>query len=139
MISLATIKRGALNGATTIIDLTKIIVPVYVIITFMKHTVLFDLIAKTFSPFMQIFGLPGEATITLVLGNLVNIYAGVGVITSLALTSKQITIVAIMLSFSHSLIIETSVCNKIGTSVPLVLIIRIGLAILSGIIFSLIL
>lgn len=139
MITLDTLKRGALNGTATFFDLAKIIVPVHIIITFMKHTVLLDLIAETFSPFMQIFGLPGEATLVLVLGNLINLYAGIGAIASLSLTPKQITIISIMLSFCHSLIIETSVCKKIEISLTLIVIIRIGLATLAGIIFNLIL
>jgi hypothetical protein len=87
---------------------------------------------------MKIFGLPGEAAVVLVLGNLLNLYAGIGAIASLTLTAKQITIIAVMLSFSHSLPVETAVSKKVGVSVLAVVSTRIGLAAVSGIILNLV-
>lgn len=119
-------------------ELSKMIIPIYMIITVMKHTFLLELFANIFAPLMQIFGLPGEATIVLILGNMLNLYAGIGAIASLHLTVKQITILAVMLSFSHSLIVETAICKKVGVNFSITLTIRIGLAILSGILMNLI-
>lgn len=88
---------------------------------------------------MSLFGLPGEASIVLVLGNFINIYAALGAVVSITLLPKQITIIAIMLSFSHSLFVETAVAKKTGVSVPLVLVIRLSLAIISGIVLNIVL
>lgn len=137
MISTQTIKRGAKNGLETTIELAKVILPVYLIVTILKHTLILDYIANLFAPVMQVFGLPGEAALVLVLGNVLNLYAAIGAIASITLTAKQITILAIMLSFSHNLIVETAVSKKIGVSVFLVLAVRIGLAIVSGIVTNL--
>lgn len=85
---------------------------------------------------MGIFGLPGEAALVLVLGNFVNLYAAIGAIVSLSLSLKEITVLAIMLSFCHSLPVETALAKKIGLSAVNVIAVRVGLAVLSGIAFN---
>ncbi|MCG8542460.1 MAG: nucleoside recognition protein [Clostridia bacterium] len=138
MITANTIKRGAKNGLNTVIELAKVIIPVYFVVTILKHTQVLDYIATIFEPLMKGFGLPGEAAVPLVLGNVLNIYAAIGAITSITLSAKQITIIAVMLSFSHTLPVETAVSKKVGVSVALVLVIRIGLAIISGLVLNLV-
>lgn len=131
--------RGLNKGIRTTWELTKIVVPVYFFVTFLKYTPVLSWISNFFAPVMRIVGLPGEASLALVLGNMINLYAGIGVIASLNLTIKQITILAIMLSFSHSLFLETAVAKKTGVNVALILLIRISLAIIFGILFNIIL
>jgi hypothetical protein len=138
MVNIDTIKRGTKNGFNTVIDLGKVIIPVYFIVTILKYTQVLNYIATWFEPIMKAFGLPGEAAVVLVLGNVLNIYAAIGAISSITLTAKQITIIAVMLSFSHTLPVETAVSKKVGVSVAVVLVIRIGLAIISGLILNLI-
>ncbi|MCG0275373.1 MAG: nucleoside recognition protein [Thermosediminibacteraceae bacterium] len=135
-VSFNTLKRGLISGLDVTWQLAKIMVPVYFIVTFLKHTPIIGLVAKLFAPLMGVFGLPGEAAIVLVLGNLVNLYAAVGAIVSLSLSLKEIAILAIMLSFCHSLPVETALAKKIGLSAVSVIAVRIGLAILSGIAFN---
>lgn len=133
------IKNGFRKGILTLWRLTKIVVPVYFLITFLKMTSILDIISSWFEPTMSLIGLPGEASIVLVLGNFVNLYAALGAISSLSLTVKQITILAVMLSFSHSLLMESAVAKKTGVSLFIVLSIRITLAIVSGLILNIIL
>lgn len=139
MVTVETLKRGTKNGLNTIIELAKVIIPVYFVVTILKYTMILDKIAIYFEPFMKIFGLPGEAAVVIVLGNVLNLYAALGAIASITLTTKQITIIAVMLSFSHTLPVETAVSKKVGVSVLLVLVIRIGLALISGVFLNLIL
>ncbi len=131
--------RGFKKGLSTTWELAKIVVPVYFFVTFLKYTTILGKISEAFEPAMNILGLPGEASIVLVVGNIINLYAGVGAIASLVLTKKQITILAVMLSFSHSLFLETTVAKRTGVKVSVVLGIRIGLAIILGIILNFIL
>jgi len=134
-----TIIKGTKSGLKTTWELTKIIVPVYFVVTFLKHTFLLEFISNVFKPFMNIIGLPGEAAIVLVLGNMVNIYAAIGAIATLTLTPKEITIIAVMLSFSHSLFMETAVAKKTGINVLIILTIRLSLALASGLILNILL
>lgn len=88
---------------------------------------------------MKIIGLPGETSLVLVLGNLVSLYAGLGAMAGLSLTTKQATILAIMLSISHGLFLETAVVKKVGVSSTIAILTRVLLALLSAFIFNLIL
>src|SRR5699024_4542822 len=87
---------------------------------------------------MHIIGLPGEAAMPLVLGNALNLYAGIGAIISFDFTIKEVFIMAIMLSFSHNLFIESSVASRVGVSWWLISGIRIGLALFSAFIINLV-
>lgn len=131
---LNSIKEGIKKGLETTWLLAKVIVPVYIIVTIINSTPLIDWITVLFEPLMGIFNLPGEAAIVLVLGNVLNLYAAIGAMQVIDLTVLQVTIIAIMLSFSHSLLVETAVVKKLGFKVSHALIIRIGLAIIAGII-----
>ena len=130
------IQSGLKKGFETTWMLGKIIVPVYFFVTFLKHTPVIDWIARAFEPLMQFFHLPGEAAIVLVLGNVLNLYAAIGAMKAMSLTPLQATILAIMLSFSHSLFMETAITQKLGMKLSNVLFIRIGLALISGLAVS---
>ncbi|MCR4431276.1 MAG: nucleoside recognition protein [Tepidanaerobacteraceae bacterium] len=138
-LSADTVKRGLIAGADVTWQLARIVIPIYFIVTFLKHTPVLNAISILFSPLMRLFGLPGKAAIVLVLGNAVNLYAAIGAMVSLSLTYKEITVLSIMLSFCHSLPVETALAKKIGLSAFNVIGVRIGLAILSGIAFNLLL
>lgn len=133
------IENGLKKGLSTTWTLTKIVVPVYFFVTFLKYTPILNWISSFFAPIMKIVGLPGEASIVLVLGNTVNLYAGVGAMAGLNLDAKEITILAVMLSFSHSLFMETAVAKKTGMNVKVFLALRFSLAIVSGIVLNLVL
>ena len=87
---------------------------------------------------MGLLGLRGEAAIPLVLGNALNLYAGIAGILSLDLTVKEVFILATMLSFSHNIFIETGVALRVGVKLWVVLVVRFGLAILSGMVINLV-
>lgn len=130
--------KGIKAGFHTTWLLGKIIFPVTFIVTILGYTPLLQKIMDFLSPIMKLFGLPGEAAVPLVLGNALNLYAGIGAILSLDLTVKEVFIIAVMLSFSHNLFIESGVAVKVGVKLWVVLVIRLGLAFLSAIVINLI-
>jgi len=133
MVLIKSIKTGFVKGIETTWMLGKVVVPVYLLVTILKYTPVIEWITSIFTPLMALFNLPGEAAIILVLGNVLNLYAAIGAITAISLTPMEVTVIAIMLSFSHSLLIETAVTKKLGISVKKVILIRLGLAVVSGI------
>lgn len=76
--------------------------------------------------------------IPLVLGNFLNLYAGIGAILTLDLTVKEVFILATMLSFSHNLLIESGVAMKVGVKLWVILTVRIGLALVSAVVINLV-
>lgn len=125
-------------GLHTTWMLGKIIFPITLIVTILQHSSILPWIIDFISPVMIVFGLPGEAAIPLVLGNFLNLYAGIGAILSLELTVKEVFILAVMLSFSHNLLIETGVAVKSGVKLWLILTVRIGLACIAAIVIHLV-
>jgi hypothetical protein len=126
------IKRGLLVGLKTTWTLGKIIFPITLIVSILQYTPIIHWCAKLIAPLMGFIGLSGDAAIPLVLGNCLNLYAGIGAILSLDLTVKEVFILAVMLSFSHNLFIETGVALKVGVKLWVILTVRIGLAVVSA-------
>ncbi|GAA0499167.1 nucleoside recognition domain-containing protein [Salinibacillus aidingensis] len=131
------LQRGLKSGLSLTWMLGKIIFPVTLIITIIGHTPFFPIIIDWLEPLMKLLGLPGEAAVPLVLGNFSNLYAGIGAIITFDFTVKEVFIMAIMLSFSHNLLIESSIASKVGVSWWLISGIRIGLAVISAVIINL--
>ncbi|KGX92922.1 membrane protein [Pontibacillus halophilus JSM 076056 = DSM 19796] len=127
------IKRGLQKGLLLTWSLGKIIFPVTLIVTILRFTPILPYIMNAISPIMKWIGLPGEAAIPLVLGNFLNLYAGIGAIVSFDFTVKEVFILAVMLSFSHNLLIESSVASRVGVSWWLISGIRLSLAFISAI------
>jgi hypothetical protein len=115
-----------------------VIFPITLIVSLLQHTPVLDWLATLITPIMGIFGLSGEAAIPLVIGNFLNLYAGIAAILSLDLTVKEVFILAVMLSFSHNLLIESSVAAKVGLKLWVILFVRIGLAFVSAIVVNLV-
>jgi hypothetical protein len=130
-------KKGLLVGLKTTWTLGKIIFPITLIMAILQYTPILPWLAKAITPFMQLFGLTGDAAIPLVLGYFLNLYAAIGAILTLHLTVKEVFILAIMLSFAHNLLVESSVAVKAGVKLWIVLTARLGLSFLSAIMVNL--
>jgi spore maturation protein SpmB len=102
----------------------------------LKVTGLLHTVASAGSPLMRFFGLPGESSLVLMTGGLVNIYAAIAVAVNITLTAKEMTILAIMVLIAHNLIVETAVQSQSGTPAWITLPLRITSAIFAGLFFS---
>ncbi|MCM3410338.1 hypothetical protein KDJ21_008820 [Metabacillus litoralis] len=131
-------KNGLQSGLQTTWTLGKVIFPITLVVSLLQYTPILDWIVQLISPLMGIFGLSGEAAIPLVIGNFLNLYAGIGAILSLDLSVKEVFILATMLSFSHNLLVESSVAAKVGLKLWIILLVRLGLAFSSAIIINLV-
>ncbi|MFC0469915.1 nucleoside recognition domain-containing protein [Halalkalibacter kiskunsagensis] len=132
------LKRGLLVGLQTTWTLGKIIFPITLIVTILGYTPVLEWLAKLLAPVMGWFGLPGEAAIPLVLGNVLNLYAAIGAILTMDLSVKEVFILAVMLSFSHNLFVESAVATKVGIKMSVVLVVRVGLALFSAFLINLV-
>ena len=135
---LSSLKKGLLVGLKTTWTLGKIIFPVTLIVAVLQYTPVLPWVIKLVSPLMKLIGLSGDAAIPLVLGNFLNLYAAIGAILTLDFSVKEVFILAVMLSFSHNLFIESSVAMKAGVKLWVVLVTRPGLALLSAAVINLV-
>ncbi len=125
-----------MQGLNLTWTLGKVIFPVTLLVTILRYTPVIPWLMDILTPMMKYIGLPGEAAVPLVIGNLLSLYAGIGAIISFDFTIKEVFIMAIMLSFSHNLIIESSVASKVGVKWWIVVGIRIMLALSSAFMIS---
>lgn len=131
------LKRGLHQGINVTWTLGKVIFPITLLVTILQHTPVLPWIIDFLRPIMELIGLPGEAAVPLVLGNALNLFAGIAAIISFDFTVKEVFIMAIMLSFSHNLFIESTVAGKVGVSGFLISAIRVTLALIAAIIINL--
>ena len=112
-------------------------VPVYIFIMILSEIGVVERLANLFSPLMIYFGLPGEASLVIVSGWTINLYGAVAVLAGLNFTVRQTTILAVMLGFSHSLLLETAIINRMKGCPWTLLALRISVGLISGIILNL--
>ncbi|WP_077330251.1 nucleoside recognition domain-containing protein [Virgibacillus siamensis] len=129
--------RGFQQGLSVTWTLGKVIFPITLIVTILQHTPVLPWLIEKISPLMALFGLSGEAAVPLVLGNALNLYAGIAAIVSFDFTVKEVFIMAVMMSFSHNLFIESTLASKAGVNGWLISGIRISLAIMSAAVINL--
>ncbi len=136
MITLDTWKIGITSGLKTAFLLLKIIIPVFAFVTFLGHTPVVGWVSDMMDPLMHLVGLPGKAAMAIVTGMFFNFYASVGIIIALELTAWQMTIIAVMLSCCHELILETAIMNKAGIQGWPIAGIRVATAIIAGVLLN---
>jgi spore maturation protein SpmB len=102
--------------------------PVVLAVSFMQYFGIMDWLAQYLSPVFTHIGLPGASAIAFITSLFLPLYSVLAVIATLTLGIREITILAIMCLISHSLIIETAVQKKTGSSVAVMLCVRIGMS-----------
>ena len=131
----ASLKLGIFSGLKTTWILVKVMVPTMLAVHLLKTVGLLELLARAASPLMGFFKLPGEASLVLITGGLVNVYAAIAVAVNIPLTSGEMTVLAIMVLIAHNLIVETAVQSRAGTPARIMLTARIGAAVIAGLLF----
>jgi spore maturation protein SpmB len=137
VITKGTWKKGFTDGLKTSLSLLKVILPVFAVIKVLEHTPVIGWISQVFDPLMRFVGLPGEAALAVVTGMLFNFYAALGIILALELSAWQITIMAVILSCCHELVLETAIIKKTGISAWPIMGIRLFTAFTAGAVMNL--
>jgi hypothetical protein len=113
-----------------------IVAPVYTAIILLSHTPVLPWIAAHMAPAMGAFGLPGTAALVLVLGATINIYAAIAACAGLALSPGHATTLALMLGFTHNLLVESALLFKLSRRAWLWIAIRIAAGVIAGLAFG---
>ncbi|MGC9325698.1 MAG: nucleoside recognition domain-containing protein [Desulfomonilia bacterium] len=116
-----------------------IMIPISLGMTILQYTGVMEYCAGFLSPVMRLFSLPAEASLVLIAGALINIYAGIAVMIPLGLDVWSITIIAVMMLICHNLVVESAVQSKTGVSGLIMTVFRIAAAAVVGIVLSFIL
>ncbi len=130
------IKVGFKKGLFCCFTLIKIMLPIYICITFIKYSPAMGWIVGVFSPIMGIFHLPGEAAVPWITGLFSDEYGAIAAIKAVGLTGFEITVVSIMVMFAHSLFVEAAIIRKLGLSLLFFTSYRMIVAVVAGIVFG---
>ena len=96
--------------------LGKIVIPVTLLVVALDKLELLPIISSYLSPLMSYLGLPGEASLPLLLAYFLNIYAAIGALAVMSLDYHEITVLAVIILTSHSLLMEAPVLKFTGLS-----------------------
>ena len=121
---LSCIKDAQPSAFKTIWWLTKIMVLLSFVILLLQYFGIIEWISFWLTPLFSHFGLPGEAALAYVSGYFVNCYSAIAVMTTLDLSTRAATILAVMVLCSHNMIVETTVQHKTGSPVIKIIIVR---------------
>jgi spore maturation protein SpmB len=93
-----------------------IMIPVSLVMTILQYTGVLKYLSWILSPVMKIVSLPAEASFALIMGALINIYAGIAVMGTMKLDAWSINIIAVMMLICHNLVVESAVQSRTGVS-----------------------
>ncbi len=131
--------NGVRKGLRIYAELVVIIVPVFLIVTFLKYTPVFALIEGSLSPFLGYLGLSGKSAIVLITGFFGSFYAAVGMVPALGLSWREITILGVMVTICHEVIVEGAVLRKLRANFLRITFLRFVLAFFAGFLLNLVL
>lgn len=104
------------KGLGAALSILAVMIPVSFGMMILKYTGVLEHLTWILSPFMSIFSLPAEASMALIMGALLNVYAGIAVMGTMTLNLWSINIIAVMMLICHNLIVESAVQSKTGVS-----------------------
>ena len=129
--------NGTVREILTIsFKLFKLMIPIIIAVKVIEELGGIKYIGQALEPVMQLVGLPASMGLVWATTMISNIYAGMIIFinTQETLSVAQVTVLGGMMLFAHSLPIEIRIMQKAGVRVLYTLLLRIGGALLLGII-----
>lgn len=123
----------------TTLWLLKIMLPVSFAVTLLQYYGVLDYVARFLDPLFSLLGLPGYSAIAFITAASLTTYAGIGVLTSLALTLREATIISLMMLLCHALPMECAVTHRTGSSFWGMVALRISMAFAAALLLNLVL
>ncbi|MCE5178286.1 MAG: nucleoside recognition protein [Porphyromonadaceae bacterium] len=133
------ILRAFKKSAHTALWLLKIILPISLLVRFLDYYGVLAFMADFLDPVFVYMGLPGSTAIVFITSIFLPLYAPLAIITSMSITLRELTILALMCQISHNLPVESAIQAKTGTSFRAMTVLRIVTSIFTGIVLNLIL
>ncbi|NLZ95206.1 MAG: nucleoside recognition protein [Bacteroidales bacterium] len=127
------------KATQTSIWLLKLMLPISLVFRLLDYSGLLVYVADFLNPVFIHLGLPGSTAIIFISSIFLPLYAPLAIITSITLTLRELTILALMCQIAHNLPVESAIQAKTGTSFWAMFNIRILTSIIVGLVLNLIL
>jgi len=92
----------------------KLVIPIYILADLLYFYNLLSYVSFLVEPFTSLLGLPPEASLAIISGMFLNLYAAIAFAAPLELSSHQWSVLAVFLGVCHSLIVESAIMKKLG-------------------------
>ena len=125
------------KSARTTLWLLRIILPISLLVRLLDYFGTLAWLAGFLDPLFVNMGLPGSTAIVFITSIFLPLYAPLAIITSLPITLRELTILALMCQISHNLPVESAIQAKTGTSFWSMTLLRITMSIVVGVLLNL--
>ena len=125
------------KATQTSIWLLKLILPISLAFRLLDYSGLLAYVADFLNPAFIHLGLPGNTAIIFISSIFLPLYAPLAIITSISLTLRELTILALMCQLAHNLPVESAIQAKTGTSFWAMFGVRIFMSIIIGFVLNL--
>jgi len=130
------VKSGLLKAKQTIFWLIKLVLPISFLVSLLQYSGILGSVSVILNPVFQMIGLPGSASIAFVCSIFMPLYAPAAIVSTIGLTVRQMTIMAIMCLISHNTFVETAVQKKTGSSYLFILFLRYSMSFIAAFIWN---
>lgn len=127
------------KSGTTSLWLLKIILPISLAFRLLDYSGLLIYVANVLDPIFIYLGLPGSTAIIFITSIFLPLYAPLAIITSMTISLRELTILALMCQISHNLPVESAIQAKTGTSFGAMFSLRITVSLLIGFVLNILL
>lgn len=118
------------------ITVTKVMLPVMIVVQIAQYFGLVDLVGRFIAPAMALLNLPPEAGIIWATTLVTSIYGGIATLSGLAatmdITAGQVSALGAMMLLAHAIPVEQAIVRRAGASFWLTALLRVGTAIVYG-------
>lgn len=117
--------------------LLKVMLPISLAVRVLQYVGVIDWLAGYLSPVFSYIGLSGDSAIVFLTSIFLPLYPTVAVLTTLTLTLREATILAVMCLISHNLPVECSVAHKTGSRFGEIVAFRIIMSFVAAVVLNL--
>lgn len=100
----------------SILIILKLVIPIYILADILFYYNILSSFAFLVEPLTTLMGLPAEASLSIISGMFLNLYAAIAFAAPLDLSIQQWSVLAVFLGICHSLLVESVIMKKIGLS-----------------------
>jgi hypothetical protein len=127
------IRDGFIKGLKTGGFLLRVMIPIYLIVVFLRYTPAIPFMQGSLSPAMRIFSLPGDAAVPIVAGIFSDEYGVVAAMSGFDFTAVHITVIAMIILCFHTIPLEAAIGHQIGFNPAKYTLYRLVLAVATGV------
>jgi hypothetical protein len=135
---LGCLRSGAAAGVRQAVWLLALMTPISLAVTLLAYSGALGWLAGWVRPCLRMLGLPGETAAPLIVAAALNIYSGIAALGSIALTGREVTILAFFMLTVHNLPVEIAVQRRAGSSAWRILLLRLAFAVAGSVILNLV-